>query len=63
MCVRRLLTREGWVVEEAENGGAALARLAAGRSRLVLLDLIMPEMDGFEFLAALRRESRGAPSR
>jgi CheY-like chemotaxis protein len=33
----------------------ALERLAAGTPRLVLLDLMMPEMDGFEFLEAMRR--------
>ena len=55
--VRKLLAREGWEVEEAEHGRAALARLAERRISLVLLDLIMPEMDGFEFLDAMRQQS------
>ena len=52
--VRRALEREGIPVVEAEHGRAALSRLAAARPALILLDLMMPEMDGFEFLATLR---------
>lgn len=52
--IRRALLKQGWVVAEAENGRAALGLLAQGLPRLILLDLIMPEMDGFEFLAELR---------
>ena len=56
--LRRALEREGWDVVEAENGRAALQRMAERAPDLVLLDLMMPEMDGFEFLEALRaRES------
>lgn len=48
------LEREGLPVREAAHGGLALE--AAGRERpgLVLLDLMMPEMDGFAFLRAFR---------
>jgi signal transduction histidine kinase/AraC-like DNA-binding protein/ABC-type sugar transport system substrate-binding protein len=42
-------------VLKAANGRAALASLAAGRVDLVLLDLIMPELDGFELLEAMRQ--------
>jgi CheY-like chemotaxis protein len=52
--LRRTLTRDGWTVDEAENGTAALKRLDAARPSLILLDLMMPEMDGFGFLRALR---------
>ncbi len=52
--LRRTLAQEGWRVVEAENGSVALDRVAAERPELVLLDLMMPEMDGFEFLAAFR---------
>jgi CheY-like chemotaxis protein len=41
-------------VVAAENGVRALETLAAERPCLVLLDLMMPEMDGFGFLRALR---------
>jgi CheY-like chemotaxis protein/two-component sensor histidine kinase len=52
--LRRALAGEGWEVSEAENGRVALDRLRQARPDLVLLDLMMPEMDGFEFLAELR---------
>jgi adenylate cyclase len=53
--LRRALEQEGWSVVEAANGRAGLERLAEHRPGLVLLDLVMPEMDGFEFLDELRR--------
>ena len=43
----RILREDGWEVAEAENGRVALDRLAVIAPRLVLLDLMMPEMDGF----------------
>jgi PAS domain S-box-containing protein len=59
--IRRTLEAEGWGVEEAENGRIALDRLAASEPALVLLDLMMPEMDGFEFLEALRGDGSHVP--
>jgi PAS domain S-box-containing protein len=57
------LRREGFPVAEAENGVRALDALAKERPCLVLLDLMMPEMDGFAFLRALRarQEWRDVP--
>ena len=52
--MRVLLERDGWSVMEAGNGQEALARVAEKRPSLILLDLMMPEMDGFEFVAQLR---------
>jgi PAS domain S-box-containing protein len=52
---RRILEREGWIVMEAENGQLGLEQLTAGQPDLILLDLMMPEMDGFQFIAALRQ--------
>jgi signal transduction histidine kinase/DNA-binding response OmpR family regulator len=52
--LRRLVESEGLAVVEAENGVAALGRVAERRPLLVLLDLMMPVMDGFTFLEALR---------
>jgi signal transduction histidine kinase/DNA-binding response OmpR family regulator len=52
--LRRLLVGEGCLVSEAANGRLALDRLEDGRPSLILLDLMMPEMDGFEFLTAIR---------
>jgi hypothetical protein len=53
--LRRMLEPEGYVVVEAENGRVALDRLRDTPASIVLLDLMMPEMDGFEFVAAIRR--------
>ncbi len=56
--LRRAMESEGWEVVEAEHGRMALERFADRVPDLVLLDLMMPEMNGFEFLEALRaRES------
>jgi PAS domain S-box-containing protein len=53
--LRRTLTKQGWTVAEAENGRVALERVTETRPELILLDLMMPEMDGFEFLDELRK--------
>jgi CheY-like chemotaxis protein len=55
----RTLNDEGWAVAEATNGREGLARLAEAAPDLVLLDLLMPEMDGFEFLEELRCRQAG----
>ncbi|HEV8714372.1 MAG TPA: response regulator [Candidatus Binatia bacterium] len=52
---RSVLEERGWTVIEAETGRGALARVAEHRPELIILDLIMPEMDGFEFVAELRK--------
>jgi CheY-like chemotaxis protein len=57
--VRRALERDGWIVSEAENGRRALESLAHAVPDLIVLDLMMPEMDGFEFVAELRRSEAG----
>ncbi|MGX5776308.1 response regulator [Methylorubrum zatmanii] len=57
--VRRTLQRDGWQVREAENGAAALESLDHARPSLILLDLMMPVMDGFAFLRALRGRPDG----
>jgi CheY-like chemotaxis protein len=60
--LRRALEKEGWTVTEAENGRVGLERVAASPPALILLDLMMPEMDGFEFLDGLRSgRTAGAP--
>jgi PAS domain S-box-containing protein len=51
--LRRALEKEGWVVSEAGNGRQGLDRIETDRPALILLDLMMPEMDGFEFLEVL----------
>lgn len=54
--VRVLMTKKGWVVDEAENGCLALAALAASSYDLVLMDCMMPVMNGYE----AARETRTA---
>jgi hypothetical protein len=56
--LRRSLEKDGWTVTEAENGRVGLECIAVATPALVLLDLMMPEMDGFEFLDGMR--ARGA---
>jgi signal transduction histidine kinase/DNA-binding response OmpR family regulator len=53
--LKRLLIKEGWVVSEAINGREALAHVQASRPELILLDLMLPEIDGFAFLSTLRQ--------
>jgi signal transduction histidine kinase/CheY-like chemotaxis protein len=55
LMIRRILEREGCAVEEAENGAVGIARLGVKLPQLIILDLIMPEMDGFEFLAEVQK--------
>ena len=51
---RRSSEQGCWDVVEAENGQIALRCLSASRPDVIVLDLMMPEMDGFEFLEELR---------
>jgi signal transduction histidine kinase/CheY-like chemotaxis protein len=46
-----------WSVREAANGREALDRLKQGKPDVILLDLMMPEMDGFAVVAALQKEA------
>jgi PAS domain S-box-containing protein len=51
---RRALEEDGWTVDEAENGAVALELVADRHPDLVLLDLMMPVMDGFDFVLHFR---------
>lgn len=51
---RRLLTREGWHVREAADGKRALAQLESHRPTLMVLDIMMPNVDGFDVLKSVR---------
>ena len=48
--ITQTLERQDWRVDQAENGVQALSQLAERQPSVILLDLMMPEMDGFEFL-------------
>jgi PAS domain S-box-containing protein len=52
---QRALADDGWTVDEAENGAIALDLAGKNRPDLVLLDLMMPVMDGFEFVMHYRK--------
>jgi PAS domain S-box-containing protein len=54
----RALREIGCTVTQAENGRVGLERLNEAIPEAILLDLMMPEMDGFEFIARVRAESR-----
>ena len=55
--VREYLTEQGFRVVTAENGQNALYTARQEKPDLILLDIMMPEMDGFEFIRAYRKES------
>ncbi|WP_409564551.1 response regulator [Methylobacterium sp. J-088] len=55
-----VLSRDGWRTAEAEDGCRGLDAVGAERPCLILLDLMMPEMDGFAFLRALRAQPEWA---
>ena len=56
--MRGWLAGPQWAVREAANGREALDRLQEGKPDVILLDLMMPEMDGFAVVAALQKEAR-----
>jgi signal transduction histidine kinase/CheY-like chemotaxis protein len=55
--LRRMLERAGWPVQEAADGWAALEAIRAERPAAVLLDLMMPGMNGFEIVQSLRADA------
>lgn len=62
LLLRRSIQREGWNVMEASNGKEALEQLEQCVPHLILLDLSMPVMDGFEFSLRLRETRSGGKS-
>ena len=56
--VRTYAEVDGYACEEAENGFQALEKLQSGQFDLMILDIMMPGMDGFETMAELRKFSR-----
>ena len=52
--VKAILGAQGWVVREAANGRLALNSLEVKAPNIMILDLMMPEMDGFQVVAALQ---------
>jgi signal transduction histidine kinase/CheY-like chemotaxis protein len=58
----RTFTREGWSVVESAGASEALGVLAERRPDVILLDLLMPGMDGFAFLDELSKRAGGLPA-
>jgi signal transduction histidine kinase len=56
--IKTILEEEGYTVSTAENGISALAELKASPCDLVLLDLMMPGMDGYEVTKHIRGEMK-----
>ena len=56
-----LLEGEGFTVEQAVDGAAALARHAEARPDLVLLDVMIPEKSGYEVCREIRRTDASTP--
>jgi len=56
--LRHVLEADGWTVREAGNGREALQVIGEGQPSLILMDLMMPEMDGFELIKELRQHPK-----
>ena len=54
----RRLAREGHRIVEAENGRSALGRIAKDKFDLILLDMMMPDISGYEVLTTLKADVR-----
>jgi DNA-binding response OmpR family regulator len=57
--MRKTLEAAHWEVAEAENGAVGLERVTERQPDLILLDLMMPVMDGFDFVLELRKRENG----
>ncbi|HUT75423.1 MAG TPA: response regulator [Armatimonadota bacterium] len=61
--LQSMVERQGFEAVRAENGAVALQKVQAERPDVILLDIVMPVMDGFQLLAVLRQmpEARDIP--
>lgn len=57
----KMLEQAGYNVSEAENGEVAMDILALGHFDLVITDLLMPEKEGIETIAAIKRQNSKLP--
>jgi len=53
---QRLLSREGYIVDTAKTGREALDKISKSRPDLVLLDIVMPEVNGYDVCTQLKRD-------
>jgi DNA-binding response OmpR family regulator len=59
--LRMNLEREGYAVELAEDGQRGLDRARSGEFDLIILDIMLPKLNGYEVLDALRRQRQSTP--
>jgi PAS domain S-box-containing protein len=59
--MKEILEADGCVVETASDGVEALQRISGGQPDLVLTDVVMPKMDGYELYQAIRRDHPQLP--
>jgi two-component system cell cycle response regulator DivK len=55
LLMRRVLVAEGYVVEEASDGNSGLQKAAESPPDLILMDINLPEIDGYEVTARLKQ--------
>ena len=58
-----VLTGEGYTVEQAADGEEALTKIKAGGYDLILLDIIMPKIDGLEVMRRIKKEPPQSPNK
>jgi len=54
--IRKKLEKEGYIIETAEDGENGLKKMRDVKPDLVLLDVVMPKMNGFEFLEIVKKD-------
>ncbi len=59
--IKKMLEKVGHGVTEAKNGREALEKVVVNKPDCILLDLVMPEVDGFEVLKSLRAQRSEVP--
>jgi DNA-binding response OmpR family regulator len=59
--IRERLTREGFAVRAADSGASALAAIGENAPDLLILDLMLPDLDGFDVLRSLRQSGHDLP--
>ena len=59
--IAKKLSEEGFIVEEASDGEEGIRKIKEGRPDLILLDLILPSIDGFEVLEKIKEDLETKP--